>query len=193
MTDPSDPKTLWQAQDTEGHAMTLADIHAKAGKFQAQIRSRNMREYVGAAFVAAVFGWIAVVHPEPWSRAGCLATIAATIYVVWQLHRRGSAKSLPSASNSIADFHHDELVRQRDVAKAAWRWYLLPFAPGIVLMGVGRWLGAPILGRSLEADRTIIVLAAIIVALIFVAIALMNAWGASKLQRQIDELDAQRR
>jgi hypothetical protein len=49
-----------------------------------------------------------------------------------------------------------------------------------------------LLGRTLAWDRQIIILCAVIAALIFGIVWLLNAWGAERLQRKLDELDGLR-
>jgi hypothetical protein len=34
-------------------------------------------------------------------------------------------------------FHRRELVRQRDLLRSVWLWYIGPFVPGIVVFGMG--------------------------------------------------------
>ena len=46
--------------------MSLADVHLHAQRFQSRIRSRNMIEYVAAAFVVVFFGWTAGWFDPTW-------------------------------------------------------------------------------------------------------------------------------
>ena len=44
-------------------------------------------------------------------------------------------------------------------------------------------------GRTLAWDHQMVILCSVIVALTFAIIWLLNAWGAERLQRRIDQLD----
>ena len=45
---------------------------------------------------------------------------------------------------SCLEFHRSELVRQRDLLRSVWWWYLLPFVPGMLLIPVGSSLDDPL-------------------------------------------------
>jgi hypothetical protein len=166
--------------------MTLAAIHQKAQSFEARIKRRNTIEYAASALV--ILGFLpAVLHRGSWMmQAGGALTIAATAFIVWQLHRRASARSIPEAG--LADFYRAELARQRDAARSVGAWYLAPFVPGMALLLAGRWFQSHSTRWSLAADHFIIGLVAVIAALVFLVIWLRNQRGADRLQRQIDEL-----
>jgi hypothetical protein len=122
-------------------------------------------------------------------RVGDWVSIAGMLYVVYQLHRRGSAKTVATdpAPASCLDFHRRELERQRDMLLGIWSWYLGPLIPGMVLIAVAGGLvnpGHPKRAWLFEA------LYAAIVALGFYFVAKLNQRAAQRLQRQIDELNA---
>ena len=77
-------------------------------------------------------------------------------------------------------------------AEAVGVWYLAPFVPGCVLLVLGRYFQFHVPGRTLTWDHQIILMAAAVVALIFGIVWLLNAWGAERLQRRIDQLDSLR-
>ncbi len=189
---PSDDiKKLWRDQKTEEGIMTLDDIRKKAGKFQSRVRRRNLREYVASVIVVFVFGWYVLVLPGWMTKAGSALCIVAALFVSWQLHRRASADTQPhdSSATSLLEFHRRELMRQRDALKSVWLWYLAPFVPGIALTGLGRYVQFHAHGRTIAWDHQVIILCLIIVVLVFGIVWSLNALGAAKLQRQIDELD----
>ena len=187
-----DPQQLWQSQTAEYDAMTLADIHLKARTFQAKVRGRNMREYI-ACVVVVLFFLPALFQHQSWlMQAAGAWTIAATAFVAWQLHRRGSAKATPEAGQGLVDFHRQELMRQRDTLRSVAVWYIGPFIPGLVLMMSGRWFQSHAPHRPIAFDHAMILTASVIVLLVWLAIWLLNQWGAERLQRRIDELDALR-
>ena len=182
---------LWQSQETEGVRMSVEQVRLEAGRFQRKISARNLREYVVALMLVVFFGFeFSRAKHLLLLRVGFGLLMAGTAYVMWHLLSKGS----PGAANESAglsswiQFQRRELVRQRDLLRSVWRWYLGPFVPGLVVVVVafGRFIrghaGHP--GLLVAADVLIFVA-------VFLAIGRLNAKGAQKLQRQIDELDEQ--
>ena len=189
---PSDIREIWQSQQVEGIQMPLEEIRQKAGKFRSKILRRNLREYVAALAVIVFFGYCFVHSHDALSRAAFGLNIAGMLYVVYQLHMRGSARSLPAdwGLESCLEFHRRELERQRDLLRGVWRWYLGPLVPGLVLIEVGIWRGK--VGNVSHAAVSLILII-LGVAAVFVLIGKMNQRAAAMLQRRIDELDALQR
>jgi Flp pilus assembly protein TadB len=181
-------KKVWQSQPTEGVRMSVAEVQAKASVFHNTIRWRNIREYVASAIVVLFFGYRFIETTDPFSRAGMALIIAGTCYLVWQLHRRGSAHGLPKEAglSSFIDFQRSQLIRQRDMLTHIWRWYLGPLVPGLVITIVA-------IGRASQRHSPYVwpqtVLNLGIVLAVFLGIAWLNKRAARRLQRQIDELD----
>jgi hypothetical protein len=189
-TSSNDAKTLWRNQPSEDSVVTLDNIRARAEKFQSQIRRRNRREYLAAPIVIAMCGICLWFFPGWMMKTGSALLIIAVLFVIWQLHKRGAAEMLPAGSGMpLVVFHRDALIRQRDALRSVGTWYLAPFIPGCVLWVLGRYFQFHAPGRTLAWDRQIIILCALIVALILGIVWLLNAWGAERLQRTIDQLD----
>ena len=114
MSDPRDPlQSLWTAQQEAPFAMSLADIHTRAERFQSRIRWRNWIEYAAGAFVVVAFGVIALETPNWGIRVGAALVIAGVFYILWQMRRlAGGAKKSEGAT--WAEFHRAELVRERE-------------------------------------------------------------------------------
>ena len=170
--------------------MSVEQVRMEAGRFGRKISARNLREYVAALAVMVFFGYEFSRTGDVLVRLGFGLLMAGTSYVVWHMLSKGS----PGAADEIAglsgwiQLQRRELVRQRDRLRSVWRWYLGPFVPGLVVVVVafGRFIrghaGHP--GLLVAADVLIFVA-------VFLAIGRLNAKGAQKLQRQIDELDEQ--
>src|ERR1035441_8091566 len=124
---PDDLGEVWRRQKLEHTQMTLDEIRAKARKFQRKILFRNFREYAAIAVVVVFFG-ATMGKYTPLLRAAAGLMVAGGLYVAYQLHRRGSAKTLAGdlAPASCLDFHRRELERQRDLVLNVWSWYLGP-------------------------------------------------------------------
>jgi hypothetical protein len=119
----------------------------------------------------------------PLVKAGGVLIGIGALVVATILRLRGRAAQPPVAAptSEVVRWHRSELVRQRDLLRRASLWYLGPFVPGTGLVFAGRWLERP--------DKWLPVsLAAAFVVLVFVGIALLNLWGARKLDQQIAAL-----
>ena len=181
---PENLKSLWQSQSVEPIQMSLEEIRKKAERFQKRIRNRNLREYAASVVVFAAFSYYMWRWPD--LRLACGLILAGTAYVVYQLHTKGAAKNVPAslALDPWLQFHRRELERQRDLLGDVWKWYLLPFVPGLLVFIATLLLRLP-------ADKWIRMLPFIVFcAAVFYGIWRLNQRGANKLQRQIDELNA---
>ena len=182
--DANDPRNLWQNQGEEDDAkvtITLNDIRRRAARLERRIHWRNMREYGAGVFVVVAFT-VQLWRVHGWQLAPPLLLIVGTIYVMFQLHRRGSARSLPADAGLRAslDSHLQELERQRDALHTVWLWYLLPFVPGFV---------AALIVKAVESgiNARLIVSGVVLVVLLFGTWGL-NEWAARKIDRRIQEL-----
>jgi hypothetical protein len=181
---------LWQNQETEGVRMSVEQVRMEAGRFGRKISARNLREYVAALAVMVFFGYEFSRTGDVLVRLGFGLLMAGTAYVVWHMLSKGS----PGAADEIAglsgwiQFQRRELVRQRDLLRSVWLWYLGPLVPGLVVVVVafGRLI------RTRAGHPGLLVAADVLIfAAVFLGIGRLNAKAAQKLQRQIDELDEQ--
>jgi hypothetical protein len=185
---PERMKELWQSQQTEGARMSVEQIRMSAGKFQRTVGWRNVREYVAAFAVSVFFAYQFVRTDDTLARIGFGLAIAGMAYMAWHLHAMGSSGRLPrdARMSSFIDFQRRELMRQRDLLRGVWRWYLGPLIPGLVVLMVG-------FGRAnahrLKHPELIIVAYSILVAALFIGIAKLNERAARRLQQQIERLD----
>jgi len=185
---PNDLQRLWRDQPGGEVQMSVQEIRARAEKLERTVGRRNQREYVAAAVVIPVFGAVAWFVENAAVALGSLLVVLATLWIVYYLHRHGAARRPAGEQGAMSclEFHRSEIVRQRDLLRSVWLWYLLPPAPGMLLIVVGpalerpeRWAGA--LG------------AVSVIAVAFTGIGLLNQRVARKLQRRIDDLDAVRK
>ena len=182
-------REIWQGQPTEGVRMSVEQIQASAGSFQRNIQWRNAREYVAAIAVVVFFGWEYSRTPDLPARIGFGLMIAGMFYMVWVLLSRGSGRPLPedAGRSSFIEFQRSELVRQRDLLRGVWRWYLGPLIPGLAVLLATSFNHAIQAGHAFPV--VFVALFGVLVAAVFVGIAMLNGKAARKLQRQIDELD----
>jgi len=173
--------------------MSLADIHTHAERFQSRIRLRNVTEYFAAAFVVSVFAWMAITIPLPIVQAGAVLIILGALYVCWQLYLQGRAatKTELDRAVSLADFHRAELMRQRAALSTVWRWYLAPFAPGMLVFIAGVAF-APELDAPFAERFALFATSAGFIGLTFAAIGWLNAVAVRRLDKEIAVLDRSR-
>jgi hypothetical protein len=187
MTDPvndGDLQALWQSQALDQKAMSLEEIRAKAKRLERIVARRNRREYVGAVVGVAGFGWIMWVGPSGIIRVGAGLFIVAVIFVVYRLHSRGSTPPLPAelGMRSALEFHCLQLVRQRDLLRSVWWWYLLPLLPGMLVVQIGRALVHP-------ERLTGVVIYCVVVVGGAAGIHELNRRAAARIQERIDRLN----
>jgi hypothetical protein len=178
---------LWQSQPTEGIKMSAHAIRLRAGKFERKISNRNIREYLSSLLAAMAFGYFLVTTHDVLVRTAYVLFIAGLGWVVFQLHRKGSAKTMPEAmgASTSIQFFRAALERQRDVVKNVWPWYLAPLVPGFVVLTIGYAMARPFPAGFISAA-----LLDACVAALFYGVWMMNARAARCLQRSIDELKA---
>lgn len=185
-------KDLWQSQPAEPPKLSSEDLRRKMRGSERRIFWRNIREYAAGAFVIAAFGFYEWKLPTLLLRIGSGLTIAGTIYVMFQLHRRASVGPAPSdlGLSSCIDFYRRALERQRDALRAVWSWYLLPFIPGFTVFSIGTALNqrAARPGNLGHLVMGFGILAGCVTA-VFFGVWKLNQCGAKKLQSQIDELN----
>ncbi len=178
---------IWQDQPVEGIKMSAEEIRKRAGRFERRIRWRNIREYVGSLIAVGLFVYFFSTTQGTLSRITFALFIAGMLWIVVQLHRKGSAKALPSGVDTLTSLrlYRGELERQRDVVTNVWSWYLAPLVPGFVVYTIGyaiqfqrpaAWAGLALLDA--------------IVAGMFIVIWKMNMRAARCLTRMIEELNA---
>lgn len=182
-------RALWAGQKTEDFSLSPEALRRKAQGFQKTIRRRNMMEYAAAGLVIAVFGGIGLLIPEPAIRLGCGLIAAGALYVCWKLHTLAGATGAGEidAAASLADFHRAQLMRQRGALTTVWRWYLLPFVPGMIVFLAGVSF-APANPAPLAAKLAVFGLAAGICAAVFGAVWWLNAKAVKALDAEIAAL-----
>jgi hypothetical protein len=188
---------LWRSQKLEGKELSMEEIRGKADKFERYIRVRNGIEYAAALVVLAGFGPQLYLGENLYVRAGALLILLATARVVYVLHKQGSAQSLPAELGRAAslDFYRSALERQRDLLLNIWKWYLLPFVPGIVVSffgfavrdGVILNQPSPIEDRGTGGPGLLIIGAGF--AAVYFFAASVNKRKARKIQAELDALE----
>jgi hypothetical protein len=179
---------LWQDQPVEGITVSVEIIRQRAGKFERKILWRNVREYVAALIAAVPLGYFLVTAQDVLARVTFGLLIAGLLWMVVQLHRKGSVRSMPTEVSTLTSmqFYRMELERQREAVKTVWSWYLAPLIPGLLVYTVwsairsprpAAWLGLALMDA--------------VIAGMFYVVWKINLRAARCLERMIDEVKAQ--
>jgi Flp pilus assembly protein TadB len=187
MTELHDPaQRLWCDQRVEGFKMSAEDIRKRAGTLERKVRWRNIREYVAALMAMAMAAYFFATTHGLLVRTTFALFIGGLAWMVVQLHRRGSARRAPAGVDTSTGlrFFREELVRQRNMLRSVWAWYLAPLIPGFVVYTIGYavtfprpavWAGLALLDG--------------LVAAMFLVIWKLNVRAARRLQRMLDSLN----
>jgi hypothetical protein len=169
--------------------MSLDEIRKKARSYQGKIRFRNSLEYAAVVFITLFFSHTIWTVHHLVMQVGAGLCIAGGWYMAWQLHRRGPARAVPAdlAAATCLGFHRSELVRQRDLLRDTWSWYLGPLIPGLAVLTLGAGLANP--GHPRRAWLFVGGYSALVAAA-FLIVWRYNLRCAGRLQTQIDELDS---
>jgi hypothetical protein len=177
-----DIQKLWREQPQKEEVMALHEIRLRAQRFESKVHRWNLAAGVLFLILFAKNGWEMWAQDDTLERIGDLLILAALAYVAYRYRHYGRVPSMPASlgSSSCVDFYRTQLVRQREMSSGSWR-FLLPFAPGLVLIIAGRFLES----RS----ATQVVALSVLAVLLFVGCAWTNARGVRKLQKEIDTLE----
>ena len=177
---------IWQCQPVEGIKMSIEEIRKRSTRFEKKIFWRNMREYVAGAIATVLLGVSIAGSHNLLDRSAFVLLIAGMVYALYQLHRRGAAKSMPASAAAVGpslDFYRSELTRQRDLTSTVWTWYLGPFVPGLVVSAIAS------AAHSLQPRHIAMVAFWYgLIAAFFLVAWKLNARAARCLQRMIDDL-----
>ena len=176
--------------------MSVEQVRLEAGRFQRKINARNLREYVVALMLVVFFGFEFSLTKQVLARVGFGLLIAGIAYLVWHMLSKGSPGTVDEKAglSSWIQFQRRELVRQRDLLQSVWLWYLGPLVPGmavLVLWFVLAGRSNPAMSKNPAIPVFVASVYVLFVGAVFFVIGRLNAKGAQKLQRQIDELDEQ--
>jgi hypothetical protein len=175
-------KTVWQHQQTEVQTMSVETLRARADAFHRKTRLRNMIGFAVCAGSAVFLAFAASQAPTDVIRAADLIMVAGAVWMGWWIGRLWPSE-LPEGQVTgvqLLDFQRAALRRQRT------SFARLMFLGGPMLIG----LAVGIAGLALKAGR-----GELTPILAFLGVWLLAAWWLnhrhqSKLQRQIEELDA---
>jgi hypothetical protein len=82
---------------------------------------------------------------------------------------------------SSLEFYRVQLERQRDLLHGVWRWYMLPFVPGFLVLLIGQALAQP-------ARVSFVVAYGVLALCLGVGLHALNRGAAARIQRALDRL-----
>jgi hypothetical protein len=185
---------LWQSQEPQSISMSAKELRDASSKLERRVFWRNSREYLGVAIVVVAFGYSLYKFETVLLRLGSGLTIAGALFVAFQLYRKGSAAAMAQdlESKNCVEFHRMALVRQRDLLLSVWKWYLLPFVPGLGLFLLGELqmvLRQPASHFHYGMVALWFGITFTVCAGTFVLVEWLNRRAAKALQKEIDALD----
>ncbi len=183
-------KSLWQKLPSERTVFTNAQMQARARKFQAKHKRRDVTEYAGYAALFVLVGYMLTVRAawQDWVASGLV--IVGSVIAMWNYNRIARAKPMPSgtAGDSLLGSMRRELTRQRDAASTAWRWYILPLTPCVIFIAGYRWVEEGATLTELTDMRIYILMMTAFCVTFFGACVLWQFLCAARYQRQLDDL-----
>lgn len=138
-----DLRAIWRNQPTQTVQITPEQLRTRAERFSSKIRRRYLRDQSSTGLLAIGCAFIVVaLRPGALTSLGCLLLLIWALYVMWGLHRFGSAIQIPAdaAAASCAAAHLRQLRRQRDMV-LSWPLGFGLATPGFALAALGFSLG----------------------------------------------------
>lgn len=165
--------------------MSAEILRKRSAKIERIVKWRNIREYGASLIVAGLLGYSFIRTDDVLFRVTFGLLIAGLIWMVVQLHRKGSAKKMPTNIDTLTSLriYRTELERQRDAVRSVWSWYLAPLVPGLLLYTIGYAIRVPRPGTWAK-----LVLLDAAIGVMFYVVLRINARAARCLQRMIDDL-----
>lgn len=183
-----DPRKIWQTQEVEEMKFSVEELRAKAAKFQHRVQRRNLREYVAALVMIVFFGFAYRNTPQIIPRIAFAWLIAAAIFYIWYLRRRGSMRRIPAdiGSADCFRFYRNALEKQRDLLRNVWKWVLSPIIPGLAVLAIYNITSVSPAKRWQQVGYVLFEAA------ILSTVVWLNMRASRRLDRRIAELDRER-
>jgi len=190
-TDTQNLKSLWRTLPSETVTISVEQMYSRATRFHNTRKRRDMLEYLG---IVALFGltiWYLTVRSDwkAWLASGLV--MLGAIIMLWNYNKLAKMKSaVPSNSgDSLLGYMRRELIRQRDAAATAWKWYILPSMPFVTFVILFRWIEeGSTLTEITDMRFSILLLTAFLIASLTGYI-LWCFLCAARYQRQLDDLE----
>jgi hypothetical protein len=173
--------------------MSAQEIRQRVKIFERTVFWENALNYVfgflGVAFLSFCIVWPG--FPQyTLIRLGLGMTMAAVLYILWQIHRRSPFRRVPEEMGAVSclDFYRKELELRRDHRRKFW-WDIGPAIPGVAIL----WVAMARIHPSHQWHPGLALVGVVTVSVLITSYFWrQSAIGARKLQDEIDELNALR-
>ena len=192
----SDPlnelRELYFGNPGSAPALDSRAIERAARRLRRRVWIRNLTEW-GAAAVLVPLSASQVLHETRLgTQLGLVGITIAALSVSAELYRRGRPGRQPPSA-STAEFlqrHVQSLGRQAELLEGVWRWYLLPFVPGITLIYADvAWAAYTRSGGAVSGRVWLSLIGSwLLTGVVFVGIGLLNRRAALGLRREMAAL-----
>jgi hypothetical protein len=142
----NDMQKLWQAQAIDAPRISAEYVRHRMLDLGRRIKLRNAFDYVVGGAGVMVFAWFVWLFkapaPIPLLRVGVALCIPAALFVFYRWHQLAAATESPAEAGVLdaITFYRRQLERQRDARRNYWRWYWLPWLPGMIVIYAGLFL-----------------------------------------------------
>lgn len=134
-------KSEWQAQgmlEGSAPATETKPLLERLAQLEQDVQRRDVREYLAACVVMAIFGWRAATTDDLLVRIGSLVVVFGAMFIiVWSRRAYGATRSRAFTGDlPMTQFLARELDRveaQVRLLKSAWWWYVAPTVVGILI------------------------------------------------------------
>lgn len=185
-------RALWQDAPAPAAVPDVARLLGRERAFRRSIAFRNATEHTAAALVVVTFVRMGIAaEGATLIRLACALIAAAAVFVSWKIWVDGRNLPKPDAAATTAAHlahHRAALERQIALLGTVPRWYLAPFAPGLVLFLVGVALESPASAAPMSVRAISLGGTAAFCALVFAAVAWLNRRATKKLQAELAAL-----
>lgn len=129
-------QNLWQDQPTEISPMVLADVHARALKFQSHQKLLLTMLGVCAAVSVLLSSFAIYRFDDGLFRLGFVMLMLGMLFILYYRysHRVTDDGATGSPSRDCFEYYRIALTRRIQLLRTAWLWYFLPALPGLMLV-----------------------------------------------------------
>jgi len=140
-SDDAPIEQVWRQQPQERQTMSLDEIRTKATEFDRKVKQWGLVGGVTMGLLVVKNAWEVWVDTDLIERAGDLLFLAGLLVVVYRFSRYARANAAPAVlgQTSCLEHYRAQLIRQHELSREGWT-YVLPFAPGLGLIIVGRMM-----------------------------------------------------
>ena len=184
-------KALWQSMPPEPIQISQSQLQKRTEKFQLRHKWRDKIEYLGWAALLPLLGFVAYHRFDVRIAIYMGLALFAAAICAWNYSRfaRVNTRNSVSADLSTLDYMKRELVRQRDAAATAWKWYIMPMMPFFLYTFAFRWIEEGASLTEINEFRLFIIAAAVAIFLFIGGYILWQFLKAARYQRSLDELE----